>query len=275
VGDILERTAPPADHRIHYGAGEAQFGDLFLPPIRLGRSWPVVVFIHGGWWKAQYGLEYGGYLGEALKREDVAVWSIEYRRVGNGGGYPATFQDVAAAFDHLKVLGQSYPLDLNRVIVAGHSAGGHLAFWLAGRPHVAEDSPLFRPQPVVPVYGVVALAGAVDLRLTIDLAGWMTFAHDKQEVVNFMGGLPDEVPERYLSGNPGDLLPFGVPQWLVQGTEDDQIPPTLPERWADRGHRMGERVTLEMIPGADHLDIFDPASRYWPRVKAVLLAALR
>lgn len=275
MSDILERNPPQADHRIHYGAGELQFADLFLPSVSTSAVWPVVVFLHGGWWKATYGLEYGGHLGVALKNEGVAVWSLEYRRVGNGGGYPATFKDVASGFDYLKVLGQRFPFDLNRVVVVGHSAGGHLAFWLAGRPHVPEDSLLCHPRPAVPIHSVVSLAGAVDLRLTIDLAGWMTFAHDKEEVVNFMGGLPDEVPERYLAGNPGDLLPLSVPQWLVQGTEDDQIPPKLPERWTDRGHRLGERVALEIIPGADHLDVVDPASRHWPSVRAVLTAALR
>jgi acetyl esterase/lipase len=234
------------------------------------------VFLHGGWWKAEYGLDYGGHLCAAMKRQGVAAWSLEYRRVGDPcGGFPGTFEDVAAGFDYLKALGEKYPLDLNRVVVAGHSAGGHLAFWLAGRPRIPEESVLHTPQPSVGIHGVVALAGAVDLRLTIDLADCMTFAHDTQEVANLMGGLPDEVPERYRAGNPGDLLPISVPQWLVQGTEDDQIPPKLPERWSERGHRIGDQVTLEIIPGADHFDVVDPESKYWPRVQSVLAAALR
>jgi acetyl esterase/lipase len=273
--DVLTRTPPRADYRVKYGPGDLQFGDLFLPSLRDGRRAPVVVFIHGGWWKNQYGLEYGGHLCQALKHSGIAAWSIEYRRVGDsGGGWPGTFEDTAAGFDFLGNLAKTYPLDLNHVAVAGHSAGGHLAFWLAGRPNIPESSPLHRPQPALAMHGVVALAGAVDLRLTIDLSGYFTFAHDKREVETFLGGSPSEAPDRYRAGNPGDLLPITTPQWLVQGTEDDQIPPRLPDRWAERGRRMGERVTLDMIPGADHFDVVDPESRAWPRVQEALRAAL-
>ena len=121
---------------------------------------------------------------------------------------------------------------------------------------------------------VLALAGAVDLRLTIDLAGWFTFAHDKHEVEALMGGSPAEHPDRYKAGNPGDLLPLNVPQFLLQGTEDDQIPPQLPARWAERGRQMGEPVLLDMIPGADHFDLVDPQSKAWPRVMAAITKAL-
>ncbi len=122
--------------------------------------------------------------------------------------------------------------------------------------------------------GVIGLAGAVDLRLTMDLAGWFRFSHDKDEVLTFMGASPAEAPERYKSGNPGDLLPLNVPQVLLQGTKDDQIPALLPVRWAERGHRMGEDVTVEMIPGAGHFDVVDPQSAAWPTVLAAVLKAL-
>jgi acetyl esterase/lipase len=273
--DVLSRTPPKADRRVKYGPLDLQFGDLWVPELAAGRKAPVVMFVHGGWWKNAYGLEYGGHLCAALKREGIAAWSIEYRRVGDaGGGWPGTFEDAAAGFDYLKTLGGQYPLDLSRVVVAGHSAGGHLAFWLAGRPNVPEESVLHHPQPALAMHGVVALAGAVDLRLTIDLSGWFTFAQDKQEVVTFMGGTPSEVPERYRAGDPGELLPITTPQWLVQGTEDDQIPPDLPKRWAENGRRAGDRVTVETIAGADHFDVVDPESKAWPKVLGVVKAAL-
>ena len=275
-GDLLERTPPKADERIHYGPEPLHFGDLWLPKLAPGQHAPVVVFVHGGWWKAQYGLEYGGFLCQALKQAGIAVWSMEYRRVGDvGGGYPGTFADVAAAFDYLEVLARSYPLDRTRVVVAGHSAGGQLAFWLAGRPHIPPANPLYTLQPKVPIRAVVALAGAVDLRLTIELAGWFTFAHDKQEVLNFMGASPEAAPERYRSGNPGELLPLNVPQFLLQGSEDDQIPPQLPARWAERGHQRGEKVVVDMIAGAGHFDVVDPESRAWPRVLAAIQKSLK
>ncbi len=276
--DILDRIPPPADHRIHYGPLPLQFGDLRVPPLAAGKRAPLVVFLHGGWWKAEYGLEYGGHLCAALKSAGIATWSIEYRRVGNaGGGWPGTFEDVAMGYDYLLALSAAYPLDLNRVVLAGHSAGGHLAFWLAGGAHLPDAGPLAGLRAGLsnsPRRAVVSLAGAVDLRLTIDLAGYFTFAHDKQEVESFMGGSPADVPDRYRAGNPGDLLPLNVPQYLLQGTEDDQIPPQLPARWAERGRQMGEHIAVDLIPGADHFDVVDPQSRAWPRVMAAIKQAL-
>jgi len=272
---LLRRSPPEAGLRLKYGRLDLQFGDLFLPSLEAEARAPVVMFVHGGWWKNEYGLAYGGHLCEALMREGIAAWSIEYRRVGDdGGGWPGTFQDVASGFDHMKELAAKYPLDLERVVVAGHSAGGHLAFWLAARPNVPGDSVLHRPSPALPIHGVVALGGAVDLGLTIDLSGSTTFAHDKQEVIAFMGGTPEEVPERYRSGDPGNLLPISVPQWLLQGTEDDQIPPELPLKWANRARMAGACVEVQIIPGADHLDVADPESQAWPTVLAALKSAL-
>lgn len=270
--DVFRAVAPPADHRIHYGPGEYQFGDLRLPAEAAKRAVPLVIFLHGGWWKSAYDLEYAGHLCAALKSAGVATWSIEYRRVGStGGGWPTTFQDVAAGCDYVATLAKNYSLDLNRVIAMGHSAGGHLAFWLSGRRHVPETSLLHSSQPKVMLHGVIALAGVVDLRLTCDLSGYFTFAHDEHEVHNLMGGPPKEFENRYRAGNPGDLLPLGVPQVLIQGSEDDQIPPELPSRWAEMARRQGDAVTVTIIPLADHFDVVDPQSKAWGTVQAAVL----
>jgi acetyl esterase/lipase len=246
--DILSRPVLTADHRIRYGAGPSQFGDLWIPQTHGPSLLPLVVFFHGGWWKSQYDLGYAGYLCAALQKEGIATWSVEYRRVGEaGGGWPGTFQDVANGFDFAETLARSYPLDLSRVITMGHSAGGHLAFWIAGRHHVDSQSEIYQPRPRVPLHGAVSLAGAVDLRLTIDLSGYFTFAHDKQEVYALMGGRPQDLPDRYKAGNPGDLLPFHVPQLLIQGKEDDQVPPELPSRWTENSRRPGDSVTVSII----------------------------
>ncbi|RXH55558.1 alpha/beta hydrolase [Granulicella sibirica] len=265
---VLDRTPPTADHRIHYGAGELQFGDLWIPAGAIHGTLPLVVFIHGGWWRSEFDLAYGGHLCAALKADGFPVWSIEYRRVGyTGGGWPTTFQDVAAGFDYIATLAKSYPIDLQRVVATGHSAGGHLAFWLAGRHHVPHDSPLAQPPPRVMPRAVIGLAAAADLRLTADLAGYFTFAHDKQEVYRLIGGSPDQVPDRYKAGNPGDLLPFNIPQTLIQGSEDGQIPPTLPGRWAEQARRQGDPVTVTIVQGADHFDVVDPLSEAWSFVR--------
>ncbi len=266
--EILSRPVLPADHRIPYGADPSQFGDLWLPGHKHnGRPAPVIVFFHGGWWKAEYDLGYAGELCNAFRHEGFACWSVEYRRVGDiGGGWPGTFQDAAAGFDYLSVLAKTYPLDLTRVLTMGHSAGGHLAFWTAGRHHIERGSEAQHAAPQIPLRGTVALAGAVDLRLTIELAGHGTFAHDRGEVFRLMGSSPAAFPERYRAGNPGDLLPFQAPQVLIQGMQDDQIPPDLPSRWASLSHRVGSTATVTMLSGADHFDVVDPASLAWPVV---------
>lgn len=253
---------------------ELQFGDLWIPAgARPARGWPLVVFVHGGWWKSEYDLAHAGHLCAALKAQGFAVWSVEYRRVGStGGGWPATFQDVAQGFDYVALLGRAWPVDLGRVVVMGHSAGGHLAFWLAGRHHVPAEAGL-GGSPKAAMRAVIALAGAVDLRLTADLAGYFRFAHDKREVYTLMGGSAKDHPERYRTGSPGELLPFGVPQTLIQGTEDDQIPAELPRRWAEKARQQGDVVRVVMIPGADHFDLIDPLSAAWPTVKDAVKAA--
>ena len=274
--DVLSRPASTADHRIHYGQDPSQFGDLWLPPTGGKSVVPLVVFFHGGWWKSEYDLSYASHLCADLKQHGIAAWSVEYRRVGKtGGGYPRTFQDAASGFDFAATLAGSYPLDLSRVITMGHSAGGHLAFWIAGRHHIEPGSELYQPRPQVPLLAAIALAGAVDLRLTIDLSGYLDFAHDKQEVFALMGGPPAEYRDRYKAGNPGDLLPFNVPQFLIQGTEDDQIPAGIPERWAQNAQGAGDKVAVTILPGADHFDVVDPQSHAWPAVREIVQRAVQ
>lgn len=275
---VLERNPPKCDLRLPYGSLPLQFGDLWLPKTLASNKqrWPLVVFIHGGWWKAQYDLGYAGFLCDAMRSQSVAVWSLEYRRVGeDGGGWPGTMHDVAAGFDHVAKLAQAYPLDLQRVIAAGHSAGGQLAFWLAGRHHIPHTSELAEPQPSVALKGLVGLAGAVDLRLTIDLGGFFSFSNGGPAVRSLMGGDPKQVPARYSAADPGLLLPLGVQQILVQGSYDDQIPAELPQRWAENAKRQGDSVEVKIVPGADHFDVVDPESHAWPVSRDAMLALLK
>ena len=273
--DILTRPVLQADHRIAYGPDASQFGDLWLPSPRQGAAAPVVVFFHGGWWKSEYDLGYAGYACNAIRKAGIACWSVEYRRIGRtGGGWPATFEDAAAGFDHLAEIAKTHPLDLSRVITMGHSAGGHLAFWIAGRHHILPGSGIAQKRREISLAGVIALAGAVDLRLTIDLSGYFNFAHDKHEVFALMGGRPAKVPERYSVGNPGDLLPLNLPQILIQGTADDQIPASLPARWLANAKQRGDTAEMHMIPGADHFAVVDPESSAWPAVMAAVTSLL-
>src|SRR5450432_188327 len=156
--DLLSSPVLKASKRIAYGSGPSQFGDLWLPHDQKLTSLPVVVFFHGGWWKSEYDLGYAGYVCSALKQQGIATWSVEYRRVGStGGGWPTTFQDVAAASAFVPNLAKLHPLDLTRVITMGHSAGGHLAFWVAGRHHIDPHSEIYEPRPRIPLRGTIAL----------------------------------------------------------------------------------------------------------------------
>jgi acetyl esterase/lipase len=274
--NILSRPVLPADHRILYGPDPCQFGDLWLPEDGDRGRFPVVVFFHGGWWKSEYDLGYTGYICAALKREGIATWSVEYRRIGaTGGGWPMTYLDAADGLDFLPMLAKQYPLDLSNVVTMGHSAGAHLAFWNAGREHVAAESEIFSRKRQVSLRGAISLAGAVDLRLTIRLSGNSIFAHDREEVYALMGGPPEELPKRYSAGNPGDLLPFQAPQFLIQGNDDDQIPPELPRQWASLAGHSGSQASIRMIPGADHFDVIDPTSDAWKIVLTELKSILR
>src|SRR5215468_1564796 len=198
---ILTRPAPPADARVSYGSNEFEFGELRLP--KGPGPHPVAVIIHGGCWMSEYGLSYMGHLSAALTEVGVATWSVEYRRVGNqGGGWPGTFEDVARAADHLRKIAKTYPLDLNRVVAVGHSAGGHLALWLAARKLLPKDSPAYSHDPL-PLRGVVSLAGVTDLRRN----GTACDAN----VTQLMGGAAKDKAAIYNQASPIELLPLGVP----------------------------------------------------------------
>ena len=141
AGDVLALPRPEAQHRIAYGPGPQQFGELRLPDG--AGPHPVVIVVHGGCWLAEYDLGYMSSLAAALTADGVATWSIEYRRVGDdGGGWPGTFDDVGAAADHLREIAAEHELDLERVVAVGHSAGGHLALWLAARHGLSVDGGL-------------------------------------------------------------------------------------------------------------------------------------
>ena len=128
--DILQLPAPDADERIPYSDPPLRFGELRLPAG--AGPHPLAVVIHGGFWRAAYNLDHIGHLCAALGEVGVATWSLEYRRIGDdGGGWPGTFADVAAGADFVRELSLSQSIDPERVVSVGHSAGGHLALWLA------------------------------------------------------------------------------------------------------------------------------------------------
>lgn len=262
--DILDREPPTIGQRIMYGVEPQQFGDLRMPDG--AGPHPVVIGVHGGFWRARYDLTHFGHVCAALTAVGFATWNIEFRRTGEpGGGWPGTFQDVAMAADFLHILAPQYNLDLDRVHVVGHSAGGHLALWLAGRHKIDAESPIYTLDPL-PLSGAVALAGVVDLRRT-----WSLGLSDNATVL-LMGGSPTEYPERYAAGSPYDLLPLGIRQFLIHGTADTTVPLEVSERYEQRSVAKGDPATLLTLPDIGHFELIDPDSPAWATVLSIIIA---
>lgn len=260
--DILTLPPPPADARRQYGPDAFQFGDLRLPPG--DGPHPLAVYVHGGFWRAQYDLGHAGHPCAALTAAGIATWNVEYRRLGNpGGGWPGTMLDVAGAADHVRELAREYPLDLDNVVTMGHSAGGQLALWLAGRRRIPPDSILYRRDPL-PVRAAISLAGVTDLR-----AAWRLRLREGI-VRDLLGGTPEEVPDRYVAASPMELLPLGVPQVLIHGTADTSVPFALSANYAQAAVLHRDRVTLIPLPRAGHFAPVDPRTAQWQRVLAAV-----
>ena len=265
----------PADHRIQYGSGPFQFGDLRLP--KTSQRYPVAVVIHGGCWKSNHGdltadLENMSPLSSALTSMGIATWNIEYRQIDNpGGGWRGTFDDVANAVDYLRMLAKSYPLDLTRVVVIGHSAGGHLGTWAAARHRLSQESPLFSTNPLR-ITGVVNLAGPGDLA---SFQALENMACGDAVVTNLMGGSPSEVPDRYRDGSPSNLLPIGVKQLLIVGAQDKTVPPDIVRKYGEDARNKGDDVALTVVENASHFELIAPGSIAWPKVKEAMLLMLK
>lgn len=265
--DLASLSGPPPDHKIQYDAGPLQFGNLRLP--KTSGLHPVVLFIHGGCWQSQYNIDHVGSLEQALTDAGYAVWSLEYRRIGDaGGGWPGTFMDIAKGADYLRTLAQQYSLDLNRVVVSGHSAGGQFALWVAARSKIAEASELYVSNPL-PVKAVLALAPAPDLE-TLHGTGACNNAIDA-----LMRGSPSSQAAHYNAGSPMRLAPIPVPQVLLVGKQDQTWGP-IGRAYYERARSAGdEQVTLIEAPDSGHFEFVAPTSTTWPLVLQSLQSLMR
>lgn len=254
-----------ARQRLAYGRRHGQYGDLWLPDGAAppsGRGWPVVVLLHGGFWKAVYTKSLMTALAADIMERGWAAWNLEYRRIGSipGGGWPGTFEDVGAGIDHLATVAGMHPLDLSRVVTVGHSAGGHLALWAAGRPKLPPEAPGAPAGPGVRVSGAIGLAPVADLAeaAAMGLGGGA--------VIRLLGGSPERRPERYAVADPARLLPLGVPQVLVHGDRDGAVPIVVSRHYVERAVAAGDPATLVELPGVGHMELIDPASAAWSSV---------
>lgn len=261
----------PADHRIAYGKDPSQFADLRLPSTP--GSYPVVILIHGGCWKADYAtLRDMAPIADALKANGIATWNIEYRRLGQpGSGWPGTYEDVGRGVDYLRSIAGQYRLDLDRVVVVGHSAGGHLALWVAARKRLPPGSALYVSNPL-PIRGVVDLAGPGDMATEIAVE---VGACQSRVVEQFLGGSTGSVPERYAQVSASKMLPLGVPQVLVWGDHDNLRPVWLGKKYAKAATAAGDSVNLIIVPGLGHFEVASPYSPAWPRVRDAVNSLLQ
>ena len=253
---------PKYDQRISYGDLPDQFCDLYLPEgFSEAHSLPTILLIHGGCWLAEFPLDGIAAAARRLSAEGWIVWSIEYRRLGNGGGWPTTFTDVAAAADHLRILAEAVPIDLENVIVVGHSAGGHLAAWLAGRKNLPAGSELWTSRPLE-LRGMISLAGITDLERAMaeDLCG---------DAPERLIGADDQRHEVQLTqASPSCLYPFGLPQIHIVGDSDPYVQASYVAAVVEQASVQGEDVELVLVSPVGHFEVVVPDSPIFAQVIA-------
>ncbi len=264
--DVNALPSAEADRRYPYGPEPSQFADLRIP--KGAGPFPVVIVIHGGCWRARFAtVQNSAALADALRDEGYATWNIDHRNIDQiGGGWPGTFQDVAKAVDNLRVAAQDYSLDLGRVIALGHWTGGHLALWAAGRSRLPEGSVLSSASPLA-LRGAVAFGGIGDL----DIARGHLDKICRGDVIDqLMGGSPAAVGANYALGSPVELLPLGVPQVLINGTEDIAVPLEFAHAYAKLATEKGDTASVVVVEGAGHHEYMAPGYMTWPHIKKVV-----
>ncbi|MFL6171759.1 MAG: alpha/beta hydrolase family protein [Marmoricola sp.] len=248
-------TPAPEAKTFRYGHDHAdQVGRLRTPG---GKARGLVVLVHGGFWSRSYGADLMEPLADDLDSHGYATWNIEYRRLGDGGGWPTTFTDVAAAFDLVhrlpaKVNGLRPGLPRHAV---GHSAGGQLVAWAASRTSgTPGGAPAFRAQHSFSLAGVLDLETAA--RHGIGGAA----------AAELLGGFPDQVPERYRRADPTLLAPR-KPVTVVVAAQDQVVPAR--QATAYLASHPGAAVARIDVPG-DHFALIDPSSPAWKVVRAAI-----
>ena len=268
--DLLGRSRPAPDATIAYGADPLQKADVWIPAGK--GPFPTVLMVHGGCWTTRIAdRTLMAWIADDLRQEGIAVWNIEYRGVDRpGGGYPGTFLDAAMASDALAANAARFHLDTRHIIAVGHSAGGHLALWLAARPKLPEDSALRTAHPL-PIAHVISLGGLPDLEATAASPdnGCGT------EVVGRLVGSPTPTrPDVFRDTSVPRLLPIGVPQELVNGDEDQVVPIRLGAGYQAQAEKAGDKAALHIVGATGHVELIAPESAAWAKAKRLIRAAL-
>lgn len=245
-------------HRYQYGQDPSLWGELFLPELLAGGIHRgVVVVIHGGYWRSTYGAELGEPLAMDLAEHGMVAWNLEYRRAGNGGGWPETFRDILAGIDKLTALAGPHSLDLGKVVALGHSAGGHLAVWAAGRDRLDGLGPEARQ--LENTNDGVRLTGVVSQSGVLNLADAERLGLSNGAVGNLLGGPSSDFPGRHRVADPMAALPLDVPVYAVHATEDDDVPLGMSTTYVEASRSGAVPARLVTVPG-DHFALIDPAA---------------
>ena len=268
--DLLGRPRPAPTATVSYGADPLQVADVWLPEG--SGPHPVVLMVHGGCWQTEIAdRTIMNWIAEDLRRRGIAVWNIDYRGVDRpGGGYPGTFRDAAAAADALRAHAAEYRLDLGRVVATGHSAGGHLALWLAARPRLPEGSPLRSASPL-PIAEVISLGGLPDL----EEAARSENGCGNEVVVRLTGGARAGRLDPFTDTSVPRLAPLGLPQVLINGRQDRIIPTAYAEGYARPMRAAGDDVRVRMIDATGHVELIAPETAAWAAAVEELQRALR
>ena len=257
--NILDRPDRPSpDHKISYGEHADQYGELWLPKKAPTSPMPVVVLLHGGCWRADLpGPELVAFLADGLRNEGVAVWSITYRRVGTKAEkfspYPDTFRDAIDGLEKLRELAPKHALDLDRVVTTGHSAGGHLALWLAAQPNLPTDSVLYRKDPMR-IHATVGIAAMPDLGYARVASAHACGADTIDKLID----TKSRGDTAYRDTSVSLLLPLNVPQTLISGVYDGIAAPAHALRYRERAKEKNETVQLFTIDNAAHFELIAP-----------------
>ncbi|MDY0962017.1 alpha/beta hydrolase [Massilia sp. CFBP9026] len=269
LDDYLALTGPAPSAKLAYGPAPSQYAELFVP--QGAGPFPVAVLVHGGCWTSKFGgiAQFRNMAG-ALAAHGIAVWNVEYRRVDEeGGGYPGMYLDMHAALDLLAANASAHKLDLARVVAVGHSAGGQLVQWIAGRSRIPAGSPLYRADGLK-VDRIVSLGGLADLRHE---AALIKSSCDR-DIAQLAGTPSSERPDVLVDTNAADLMPNGSRTWLVTGALDTISPPRVAHDYAARAKAAGDKAEVVILPDASHYDEVAATSPAWPQVLRVIEQAL-
>ena len=247
--------------RFYYGYKKGQYADLYRNDSCA--KLPVVILLHGGSWKGNHDLNSYATreLIQPLLHMRMAVWNLEYRRMQSRGEnkeapWPAVLSDVADGIDFLRSIADEENLDLERILLIGHSAGGHLATWATSRKNLPQYSELYCKTPLLP-QRMISIAGVLDFSKISCLS-------EAKQVERLLGGTAKQVPQRYIESDPMKLTRgLRIPQLIIQGGSDVDVPPIQGRSYRDNSDN--PNLTYIEWPEADHFSmLLEPGHKQWP-----------